>query len=68
MLYEVITGLDPRKIIRSLSLGIEEEPLNAVMSTCDVITCINFGYKIAEGAPQNVCRHPEVVKARNNFV
>ncbi len=48
---------------QGITILLVEHDMNAVMSTCDVITCINFGHKIAEGAPQKVCQHPEVIKA-----
>jgi branched-chain amino acid transport system ATP-binding protein len=74
LLDEPVGGMNPTetaatmeriKAVRDqgITILLVEHDMNAVMSTCDVITCINFGHKIAEGAPQNVCRHPEVVKA-----
>ncbi|UCD83037.1 MAG: ABC transporter ATP-binding protein [Desulfobacterales bacterium] len=74
LLDEPVGGMNPTETAQTMerikavrdqgiTILLVEHDMNAVMSTCDVITCINFGYKIAEGAPQNVCRHPEVVKA-----
>lgn len=48
---------------QGITILLVEHDMNAVMSTCDRITCISFGCKIAEGTPQNVRRHPEVIKA-----
>lgn len=62
---ETADTMDKIKAVRDQGIAIllVEHDMNAVMSTCDKITCINFGYKIAEGTPQNVCQHPEVAKA-----
>jgi branched-chain amino acid transport system ATP-binding protein len=48
---------------RGITILLVEHDMNAVMSACDEITCINFGNKIAEGPPQTVSGHPEVIKA-----
>ena len=48
---------------QGVTLLLVEHDMNAVLRTCDEITCINFGQKIAEGLPLSVCSHPEVVKA-----
>ena len=48
---------------RGITVFLVEHDMRAVMTTCDKITCINFGNKIAEGAPQMVCNHREVVEA-----
>lgn len=48
---------------RGITILLVEHDMNAVMNTCDEITCINFGNKIAEGSPQKVSGHPEVIKA-----
>lgn len=74
LLDEPVGGMNPTetaetmkriKAVRDqgITILLVEHDMNAVMSTCDEITCINFGCKIAEGAPQHVCRHPEVIKA-----
>jgi len=46
-----------------ITVFLVEHDMRAVMSTCDKITCINFGNKIAEGSPQMVCSHSEVIEA-----
>jgi len=40
-----------------------EHDMNMVMDISDRIVVLNFGSKIAEGAPQSVQQHPEVLKA-----
>ncbi len=74
LLDEPVGGMNPTetadtmeriKLVRDqgITILLVEHDMNAVMTACDVITCINFGCKIAEGAPQRVCSHPEVIKA-----
>jgi branched-chain amino acid transport system ATP-binding protein len=46
-----------------ISVFLVEHDMRAVISTCDEVTCINFGNKIAEGSPRSVCDHPEVIEA-----
>ena len=48
---------------RGITVFLVEHDMRAVMTTCDKITCINFGIKIAEGTAQEVCTHPEVLEA-----
>jgi branched-chain amino acid transport system ATP-binding protein len=40
-----------------------EHDMNMVMDISDRIVVLNFGSKIAEGPPQAVQQHPEVLKA-----
>jgi branched-chain amino acid transport system ATP-binding protein len=40
-----------------------EHHMDVVMPTCDRITVLNYGRKLADGAPAEIKRHPEVVKA-----
>ncbi len=40
-----------------------EHDMRAVMELCDRITVVNFGRLLFEGAPGEVQRHPEVVRA-----
>jgi branched-chain amino acid transport system ATP-binding protein len=37
--------------------------MDVVMPTCDRITVLNYGRKLADGTPAEIKRHPEVVKA-----
>ncbi|MEH2512869.1 branched-chain amino acid transport system ATP-binding protein [Nitrobacteraceae bacterium AZCC 1564] len=46
-----------------LTIVIIEHHMRAIMSLCDRIIVLNFGRVIAEGAPAEVARHPEVVAA-----
>jgi branched-chain amino acid transport system ATP-binding protein len=48
---------------RGITVFLVEHDMRAVMSTCDKITCINFGNKIAEGTPEMVSSHPQVLEA-----
>ena len=54
--------MDRIKKLRDLGLTIllVEHDMKAVMNTSDIITCINFGNKIAEGTAQEVCSCKEV--------
>ncbi|MFM1651970.1 ABC transporter ATP-binding protein [Brevibacillus sp. B_LB10_24] len=40
-----------------------EHDMGLVMNLCDKVVCINFGVKIAEGAPDHVQNHPDVIEA-----
>ena len=40
-----------------------EHNMRATMALCHRIVVINFGRKIAEGGPDEIKAHPEVVKA-----
>jgi branched-chain amino acid transport system ATP-binding protein len=40
-----------------------EHHMSLVMSVSDKVVTINFGKKIAEGSPEEVKRHPEVIRA-----
>jgi branched-chain amino acid transport system ATP-binding protein len=46
-----------------MTIGIIEHNVAEVMSLCDTVTVLNFGKKLAEGAPREVQRNPEVVEA-----
>ena len=37
--------------------------MKAIMSTCDSITVLNFGVKIAQGSPEEVISDPQTIKA-----
>lgn len=74
MLDEPVGGMNPTETAETMAriqavrdsgvtLLLVEHDMNAVTSTCDEITCINFGNKIGEGSPGSVCGKPEVVKA-----
>ncbi|MBO8164495.1 MAG: ABC transporter ATP-binding protein [Brevibacillus sp.] len=40
-----------------------EHDMGLVMNLCDKVVCINFGVKIAEGTPDEVQNHPDVIEA-----
>ena len=40
-----------------------EHNMRVIMGLCDRITAINFGRKIAEGTPDHVREHKEVIEA-----
>jgi branched-chain amino acid transport system ATP-binding protein len=74
LLDEPVAGMNPtetrdtiNRITRLRDRGITvllvEHDMKAVMTTCDKVTCINFGNKIAEGAPEIVSTNPEVIEA-----
>ncbi|MEA1922253.1 MAG: ABC transporter ATP-binding protein [Pseudomonadota bacterium] len=48
---------------RDLTIIIIEHDMRMIMDISDRIMVLNFGRKIAEGTPQEVQRHPEVLKA-----
>jgi branched-chain amino acid transport system ATP-binding protein len=40
-----------------------EHDMPLVMGLCDKVVCINFGVKIAEGRPEEIQNHPDVIEA-----
>ncbi|MBN2395857.1 MAG: high-affinity branched-chain amino acid ABC transporter ATP-binding protein LivG, partial [Candidatus Atribacteria bacterium] len=40
-----------------------EHHMDLVMEICSHVICMNFGTKIAEGNPDEIQKHPEVLKA-----
>lgn len=74
LLDEVMAALNPVEmeeimvLLRSLrddglAIIVVEHHMQAIMSLCERIVVLNFGRKIAEGSPQEISRHPEVVRA-----
>jgi branched-chain amino acid transport system ATP-binding protein len=74
LLDEVLAGLNPtetermietvRKIRDSgVAILMIEHIMRAVMSLSDRIVVLNLGAKLAEGSPQQVADHPEVIAA-----
>lgn len=75
LLDEVLAGLNPteiggmieviRKIRDEHGIGILiiEHLMQAVMSLSDRVMVLNFGEMLAEGTPEEVANHPEVVEA-----
>jgi branched-chain amino acid transport system permease protein len=46
-----------------LTIFIIDHDMNLVEQIADHITVLNFGRRIADGAPAEVLRHPEVIAA-----
>jgi branched-chain amino acid transport system ATP-binding protein len=74
LLDEPFTGMNPeetrhmmeliRKVrARGITLLLVEHDMQAVMGLCDRITVLNFGRLLAEGAPEQIQSHPEVIEA-----
>lgn len=47
----------------ALTILVIEHHMDLVMEICPHIICMNFGAKIAEGTPEEIQNHPEVLKA-----
>lgn len=74
LLDEVLAGLNPTEIewmvqlirsivARGISILVIEHLMQAVMSLSDRIVVLNLGRKIAEGPPEEVASHREVIDA-----
>ena len=74
MLDEPAAGLNPAEtarlgelIVRVRSEGLTvlfiEHDMNLVMTVADRVVVLDFGEKIAEGAPREIQRHPRVLEA-----
>lgn len=74
LLDEPFTGMTAREkdalleMVRSIrargtSIILVEHDMRAVMRLCDRITVLNFGKVLAEGSPDEVRRHPDVMAA-----
>lgn len=74
LLDEFMAGLTPAEVQMAMKLIHElrnqgmtivvvEHIVKAVMSLCDRIIVLNAGQKIAEGSPQEISIHPEVIAA-----
>jgi branched-chain amino acid transport system ATP-binding protein len=57
--------MDLTRVIRhqGVTVLLVEHDMRAVMGTCDRIVVLNFGRKIAEGSPEQIRTHPEVIEA-----
>ena len=74
MLDEVLAGLTPAEVGNAVALIrrirdagttilFVEHNMRAVLELCDRLVVLNYGAVIAEGAPREVVRNPEVVTA-----
>jgi len=48
---------------RDMTVVLIEHDMNVIMDISDRVMVVNFGQKIAEGTPQEVQAHPEVIRA-----
>ena len=58
-----LVGLLKRLAGHGLTLFLIDHDMNLVEQMADRITVLNFGKRIAEGAPAEVLRHPDVIAA-----
>jgi branched-chain amino acid transport system ATP-binding protein len=74
LLDEPITGMNPVEAIKTMekigklrdkgiTILLVEHNMREVMNICDNITVINFGEKIAEGTPEEICSDEAVIEA-----
>jgi branched-chain amino acid transport system ATP-binding protein len=74
LLDEPFTGMNPeetrrmmdqvRKVRdRGVTVLLVEHDMQAVMGLCERITVMNFGRLLAEGTPEEIRNHPEVIRA-----
>jgi branched-chain amino acid transport system ATP-binding protein len=75
LLDEVFAGLNAREVQEAVHLTFRirdqfnvtifmiEHVMKAVMGTCSRIIALHHGLKIADGSPQDVADHPEVIRA-----
>ena len=75
LLDEPAAGMNSEEVLRlnelilqihsdfKLTILLIEHHMDVVMTICPHIICKNFGAKIAEGSPNEIQNHPEVLKA-----
>ena len=74
LLDEPAAGMNPKETAqlteqiqrlreRGFTVLVVEHDMRLVMNICDRITVLNYGKKIAEGAPREIQTHPEVIQA-----
>ena len=74
LLDEPFTGMNPEETRAMMGLMkklchegitilIVEHDMQAIMGLCDTITCMSFGKFLAEGGPDHIRNHPQVIEA-----
>ncbi|MFU0507995.1 ABC transporter ATP-binding protein [Pseudaminobacter sp. NGMCC 1.201702] len=75
LLDEPFTGMNPeetRRMMdhvrrvrseRAITIMLVEHDMQAVMGLCERITVMNFGQRLTEGTPDEVCNDPRVIEA-----
>jgi branched-chain amino acid transport system ATP-binding protein len=75
LLDEVFAGLNPAEIKEAIDLTLRikdrygctifmiEHVMKAIMETCFRVIALHHGVKIADGTPEEVTNHPEVIRA-----
>jgi ABC-type branched-subunit amino acid transport system ATPase component len=66
-----LNGTESRRLVdlirgikaTGITIMLVEHHMDVVMPTCDRITVLNYGRKLADGTPAEIKHHPEVVKA-----
>ncbi len=46
-----------------VTIMLVEHHMDVVMPTCDRITVLNYGKRLADGTPNEIRQHPEVIRA-----
>lgn len=59
---KIMMGIVSQLRETGITIVLVEHDMRAVMGLCDRITVLDFGTKIAEGTPEEIRRHPEVIK------
>jgi branched-chain amino acid transport system ATP-binding protein len=60
---EMVTLLVTLKRERALTLLVIEHVMKVVMTMCDRVVVLNYGSKLADGAPADIAGHPAVIDA-----
>jgi branched-chain amino acid transport system ATP-binding protein len=59
----ILTSLITRIRESGVTIGLIEHKMSVVMNISDRILALNFGRKLTEGTPEEVCRNQEVIKS-----